>query len=89
MAPQPGPATGVVITNVVVKESSIVLEINGGPKKKKWYQHVQVGAQGQMSTVGGAPKSLEAKGSQVTLAFDKYVPEAYRRSSSRDAVAGS
>jgi hypothetical protein len=25
--------------------------------------------------VGGAPKSLEAKGSQVTLAFDKYVPE--------------
>ena len=26
-------------------------------------------------TVGGAPKSLEAKGSQVTLAFDKYVPE--------------
>jgi hypothetical protein len=28
-----------------------------------------------MSTVGGAPKSLEAKGSQVTLEFDKYVPE--------------
>ena len=25
--------------------------------------------------VGGAPKSLEAKGSQVTLEFDKYVPE--------------
>ena len=70
------PGDRVVITNVVVKENSIVLEINGGPKKKeKWYQHVQVGAQGQMSTVGGAPKSLEAKGSQVTLAFDKYVPE--------------
>ncbi len=70
------PGDRVVITNVIIKESSIVLEINGGPRKKeKWYQHVQVGAQGQMSTVGGAPKSLEAKGSEVTLAFDKYVPE--------------
>jgi hypothetical protein len=66
----------VVISNVVIKENAIVLEINGGPKKKeKWYQHIQVGAQGTMSTVGGAPKSLEAKGSQVTLEFDKYVPE--------------
>ncbi len=25
--------------------------------------------------MGGAPKSLEARGSQVILAFDKYVPE--------------
>ena len=70
------PGDRVVITNVIIKEKSIVLEINGGPRKKeKWYQHVQIGAQGQMSTVGGAPKSLEAKGSEVTLAFDKYVPE--------------
>ena len=28
-----------------------------------------------MTTVGGAPKNLEAKGSEVTLDFDKYVPE--------------
>ncbi len=70
------PGDRVVITDVIIKENAIVLEINGGPRKKeKWYQHVQVGAQGQMSTVGGAPKSLEAKGSEVTLAFDKYVPE--------------
>ncbi len=70
------PGDRVVISNVIVKENSIVLEINGGPKKKgKWYQHVQVGTGGGMSTVGGAPKSLEAKGSQVTLEFDKYVPE--------------
>jgi hypothetical protein len=61
---------------VIIKDNSIVFEVNGGPKKhEKWYQHVQVGAGGGMSTVGGAPKSLEAKGSQVTLEFDKYVPE--------------
>ncbi len=66
----------VIISNVIIKENSIVLEINGGSKKKeKWYQHVQVGAGGGMSTVGGAPKSLDAKGSQVTLEFDKYVPD--------------
>ena len=42
MAARPGDR--VVITNVIIKESAIVLEINGGPKKKeKWYQHVQVG----------------------------------------------
>jgi hypothetical protein len=70
------PGDRVVISNVIIKENAIVLEINGGPKKhEKWYQHIQVGAQGTMTPVGGAPKSLDAKGSQVTLQFDKYVPE--------------
>ena len=70
------PGDRVVISNVIIKDNSIVFEVNGGPKKhEKWYQHIQVGAGGGMSTVGGAPKSLEAKGSQVTLEFDKYVPE--------------
>jgi hypothetical protein len=70
------PGDRVVISNVVIKDSAIVLEINGGPKKhEKWYQHIQVGAGGGMTPVGGAPKSLQAKGSQVTLEFDKYVPE--------------
>jgi len=70
------PGDKVVITNVVVEEKAIVLEINGGPKKKeKWYQHVQVGMGGVMTTPGPAPKNLDAKGSVVTLDFDKYVPE--------------
>jgi hypothetical protein len=70
------PGDRVVITNVVLKEKSIVFEINGGPKKhEKWYQHVSVGMDGRSTPVGGAPKSLEAKGSQVTLEFDKYIPE--------------
>ena len=74
------PGDKVTITNVLIEEKSIVFEINGGPKKKeKWYQHVQVGMGGTMGgaggTPGGAPKNLDAKGSEVTLAFDKYVPE--------------
>ncbi|MGB8889989.1 MAG: hypothetical protein WCC87_24910 [Candidatus Korobacteraceae bacterium] len=74
MAAKPGDR--VVITNVLVKEKSIVLEINGGPKKhEKWYQHVSIGAGGSTTPVGGAPQSLEAKGSVLTLEFDKYVPE--------------
>ncbi len=70
------PGDRVVITNVEVREKSIVLEINGGPKKhQKWYQHVSIGAGGSTAPIGGAPQSLEAKGSAVTLEFDKYVPE--------------
>ena len=71
------PGDRVIITNVEFKEKSIVLEINGGGKKKqKWYQHVSLGAGGTMAPVGGgAPQSLEANGSTVTLAFDKCVPE--------------
>ncbi len=70
------PGDRVVITNVVVREKSILIEINGGGKKhEKWYQHVSLGAGGGSVTPGGAPPSLEAKGSSVTLQFDKYVPE--------------
>ena len=66
----------VVISNVVIKDKAIIFEINGGPKKhEKWYQHVQMGANGSMSTVGGPPPSAAAHGSLVTLAFDKYIPE--------------
>jgi hypothetical protein len=72
------PGDKVVISNVLIQEKSIVLEINGGPQKKgKWYQHVQIGMGGTTGgtgvTPGGAPK--ESKGSEVTLDFDKYVPE--------------
>jgi len=70
------PGDRVVITDVFIKEKSIVLELNGGGKKhEKWYQHISLGAGGGMVTPGGAPKSLEATGSSLTLEFDKYVPE--------------
>jgi len=70
------PGDRVVITNVLVREKSIFIEINGGGKKHtKWYQHVSLGAGGGSVTPGGPPPALEAKGSSVTLQFDKYVPE--------------
>ena len=49
------PGDRVVITNVVFKEKSIVLDINGGGKKKqKWYQHVSIGAGGTTAPVVAA-----------------------------------
>ncbi len=71
------PGDRVIITNVDFKEKAIIIDINGGGKKhQKWYQHVSIGAGGTTAPIGGgAPQSLEAKGSTVTLAFDKYVPE--------------
>lgn len=67
-----------VITDVLVKEKEIILEINGGPKKhQKWYQHIQVVSNaGSTPLPGGpSPQSLDAHGSVVTLEFDKYVTE--------------
>jgi len=73
-AAQPGDKC--VITNVVLKEKAIILEINGGPKKhQKWYRHVEVGMNGTMTPVAGPDKSLNAHGSMVTLEFDNYLPE--------------
>ncbi|MGH9523449.1 MAG: hypothetical protein ACRD3E_13055, partial [Terriglobales bacterium] len=66
------------ITNIQFKgDNKIIFEINGGPqKKKKWYQHIQVG--GSSGTVPLDPNqndNLNARGSLVTLEFDKYVPQ--------------
>src|SRR5438270_5506289 len=65
----------VQITNIVFKEKSIYLEINGGPKKKtKWYQHIQVSGMGG-STGGVDPNQGQPTGAAVTLEFKKHVPE--------------
>lgn len=71
------PGDRCVITNVEVRENKIILELNGGPKKKeKWYRHIEIGGSGGMTPIGGAsPQSLDAHGSMVTLEFDNYVPE--------------
>ncbi|HEX8800375.1 MAG TPA: hypothetical protein VF772_17285 [Terriglobales bacterium] len=73
------PGDRCVITDVLVKENEILVDINGGPKKhQKWYQHIEVAGMGGGSTPlpgGPSPQSLDAHGSRVTLEFDKYVPE--------------
>lgn len=72
------PGDRCVISDIKITEKSIVLEINGGPKKKgKWYQHIEVGGMGGGTSPvpGASPQSLDAHGSVVTLEFDKHVPE--------------
>src|SRR5690349_2792864 len=65
----------VQISNIVFKEKSIYLEINGGPKKKsKWYQHIQISGMGG-STGGVDPNQAQPTGAALTLEFKKHVPE--------------
>jgi hypothetical protein len=65
----------VQITNILFREKSIYLEINGGPKKKtKWYNRIEIGGMGG-STGGADPNQGQATGSAVTLEFKKHVPE--------------
>ncbi len=65
----------VQITNIVFKEKSIYLEINGGPKKKtKWYQHIEISGMGG-STGGVDPNQGQPTGAAVTVEFKKHVPE--------------
>jgi hypothetical protein len=74
--PAAKPGDRAQITNIAIKDNRIILEINGGPKKKsKWYQHVQVGVAGG---VAQAPddSGKNPHGSLVELEFaTKFVPE--------------
>jgi len=72
------PGDRCVITDIKIKDKEIVLEINGGTKKRqKWYQHIEISGAGASTPIPGgpSPQSLDAHGSSVTLEFDKYVPE--------------
>ena len=56
-------------------DKQIVFEINGGPKKKqKWYDRITISGAGGDATNPNADQNLNARGSSVTLEFDKYVP---------------
>jgi len=75
-----GPATkpGDVgrITAVVVKSNRIHFELNGGPiKKKKWYQHIEVGMDGGTAPIAPTDAGANPRGSFVDLVFDRYVPD--------------
>lgn len=63
------------ITALEFKDKEIVLEINGGPKKrKKWYQRLEVGSVGGSSPVDPRPEN-DARGLSIVVQFDKHVPE--------------
>ncbi len=67
------------ITNIRFKGSDIIFEINGGPiKKKKWYEHITVSGMGGSTTPTDPTADNDRanlRGTLVTLAFDKYVPD--------------
>jgi len=64
------------ITDVVVKDHTILFELNGGPKKKtKWYQRISIGgSSGEVPVVPGNDNTM-AHGSYLFLDFGKFVPE--------------
>jgi hypothetical protein len=65
------------ITGFEFKDKSVILEINGGPrKKKKWYQRISVAGMGGEAPV--SPQSEEeanARGSVLIVQFDKFIPD--------------
>jgi hypothetical protein len=64
------------ISQILVKNDRIRFEINGGPvKKQKWYQHIQFGGGGGMTTVAPSDANANPRGSYVDLVFNGYVPE--------------
>ena len=64
------------ISGIIIKDKSIHFEINGGPvKKQKWYQRIQVGGSGGMTSVAPSDPNANPRGSYVDLVFDRYVPE--------------
>ena len=73
--PAAKPGDKLQITDVVIKNSEIVFDINGGSKKKgHWYDHVQVGGGGGMVPVH-QEKGANNAGCTLALVFPKYVPE--------------
>ncbi len=64
------------ISQILVKNERIHFEINGGPvKKQKWYQHIQVGGGGGMTSIAPSDANANPRGSYVDLVFNGYVPE--------------
>lgn len=74
----PGPAARVgdlvQVTKVSFDSEKIVLEINGGQKKGKWYQHIQIGMGNNTTPVGGRTDANAPGGTYIALEFHKPLP---------------
>jgi len=69
------PGEQIMITNIRIKDNRIHFDINGGSiKKKRWYDHIQVGMGNNTMQTPEDPK-VNPRGSSVDLVFDKYIPE--------------
>jgi hypothetical protein len=64
------------ITNIVVHEKSITIEVNGGPKgKSHWYQHITIDGAGGSVAPAGNPNQPQPTGAAMRLEFKDHVPE--------------
>lgn len=69
------PGDQMMITNIRIKDNRIHFDVNGGSvKKKKWYDHIQIGMGNNTMETPEDPK-VNPRGSSVDLVFDKYIPE--------------
>jgi hypothetical protein len=64
------------ITDILFKDHAVMVEINGGPvRKKKWYQRVSVAGRGGLAPVAPqSEKDANARGSVLEMQFDKFIP---------------
>ncbi|HUK25294.1 MAG TPA: hypothetical protein VLV49_12000 [Terriglobales bacterium] len=64
------------ISAIVIKENHIRFELNGGPiRKKKWYQHIEVGTGYGTAPIAPSDPNANPRGTYLDLVFDHYVPE--------------
>lgn len=64
------------ISSLEFKKDRIIVELNGGPvKKKSWYERIQIGGAGGMAPVAPDKDDPNATGTSIELVFDKFVPE--------------
>jgi hypothetical protein len=69
------PGDRVVVTDIKVREDSIVLDLNGGPEHKhKYLRHISIGA-GSTETPLAQDSGAPPTGSRLTLVFPKHVPD--------------
>jgi len=74
--PSVKPGEQVLITLVTFKGDRIRFEINGGPvKRKKWYQHIEVGTGGDTHPIAPTDSNSNPRGSYVDLVFDHHIPD--------------
>ena len=74
--PSVKPGEQLLISTVIIKGDRIRFEINGGPvKRKKWYQHIEVGTGGDTAPIAPSDSNANPRGSFVDLVFDHHIPD--------------
>jgi len=71
------PGITIQVTSVTINDDRIVLELNGGGKKKKkrFLEKIQVGAGGGSRPLATPTAQAPPQGSYVTIKFEKVVPD--------------